>query len=340
MNKLLIIAVLGLVAVASASCPNHCSGHGRCGEWSKCTCFYRWMGNDCSQRICKEGLAWVDGSQTNPHAWAECSNKGICNRESGECECYDQYDGAACERSVCPNDCSGHGTCEFIEELSDYASTNWDHNKIQGCKCDGDWTGTDCSQRICPWGDDPITIPTADTGLTGRLYNISVVTNGSYVDTAEMNLEIDDLNGVTHRSRPFNHSNPVRGLLITATEFEQLLLDIPAIKEVADVRVREGPERADAAFYTFRLINPLRLNDVRVSFRDECTVAGCYPLRAPVQPEGGDGMLSVSVSFEAPDMLAETAECSNRGICDYASGQCQCFEGHYGLACQHQTILV
>ncbi len=78
------------------------------------------------QRKCKEGLAWVDGGAVNEHGWAECSNKGLCNRETGECECFAEYEGAACERSSCPNDCSGHGKCEYIQELSAMVGSEWD----------------------------------------------------------------------------------------------------------------------------------------------------------------------------------------------------------------------
>lgn len=47
----------------------------------------------------------------------ECSNRGICDRKSGECECFDGYTGVGCSRLSCPESCSGHGTCETVDEL-------------------------------------------------------------------------------------------------------------------------------------------------------------------------------------------------------------------------------
>ena len=29
---------------------------------------------------------------------AECSNAGLCNRDTGKCECFDGYTGLACQR--------------------------------------------------------------------------------------------------------------------------------------------------------------------------------------------------------------------------------------------------
>lgn len=40
------------------------------------------------QRLCKEGLAWSNGDQYNPHGWSECSNRGVCDRTAGECQCF------------------------------------------------------------------------------------------------------------------------------------------------------------------------------------------------------------------------------------------------------------
>jgi hypothetical protein len=107
----------------------------------------------------------IDGSTvlTNTaHYYMECSNKGICDRKTGECECFDGYDGTACQRASCPNDCSGHGTCETIAELAadDFSNVYalWDADKTMGCKCDPDYSGADCSARNCKVGVDPLYI--------------------------------------------------------------------------------------------------------------------------------------------------------------------------------------
>ena len=36
----------------------------------------------------------------------------------------------------------------------------------------------------------------------------------------------------------------------------------------------------------------------------------------------------------------ENIECSNRGQCNRNSGQCECFQGYFGIACHRQTVLV
>jgi hypothetical protein len=58
---------------------------------------------------------------------AECSGAGLCDYTTGECECFDGYWGSACQRTSCPNDCSGNGLCMTIGALArlegnDYAA--------------------------------------------------------------------------------------------------------------------------------------------------------------------------------------------------------------------------
>jgi len=305
-----VLLLLALTAGALASCPNSCSGHGRCGEWDMCTCFYRWTGPDCSQRLCKEGIAWAQGGQTSPHAFQECSNKGVCNRDTGECECYPEYEGAACERSVCPNGCSGHGTCQYIQEFSTMRGSEWEYNKIQACRCDGGFYGTDCSKRLCPRGDDPITIRAHSGSNTasstvlapiGETYTVRFeFINAATIHTSDFyfHFEIDDMWNTTHRSRPIKIPSAQitagTGDLLDPTvdplqTFVRVLLDMDPISALD--MTAGGTYAAQPVAWTmstatnlkvvtlkFKLADPLRVHAVRVRYNNECTVPGCYPL--------------------------------------------------------------
>merc|ERR1712096_464927 len=75
-----------------------------------CTCFtqvedgeevYAWTGNGCSLRTCPFGAAF-DGtpiSANNHNQLVECSNRGDCDRKSGQCICYAGYEGKGCRRT-------------------------------------------------------------------------------------------------------------------------------------------------------------------------------------------------------------------------------------------------
>lgn len=187
-----LVVLLAIMGMARAGCDNQCSGHGTCGLNGVCTCFDNWgLGmshdsGDCSERICPFEFSWVDTPDEvgAHHKYTECASKGICDRESGQCECFAGYEGKACQRTSCPNDCSGHGQCEYIENLGfkhgtwDYhaaATSNgyvadptssfmssdvtlpyryWDKTKTRGCVCDPEWADVDCSKRMCPYGND------------------------------------------------------------------------------------------------------------------------------------------------------------------------------------------
>lgn len=179
-----IMAVLACLWTAqAASCDNACSGHGTCGQNGVCSCFDNWgvgmghLSGDCSERICPFEFAWVDKPDAlgNHHKYSECSNRGICDRDSGECECFPGYEGKACARTACPNDCSGHGRCKEIQDMPfqqtpmqyddgsflaqkahTFASSyvKWDADKTRGCVCDPEYGDVDCSKRMCMYGND------------------------------------------------------------------------------------------------------------------------------------------------------------------------------------------
>lgn len=204
------LVLLLLLPAVFGECPNACSGHGRCGQYDQCECCINWMGQDCSERVCQFGQSHADvpagdlngdftisGPTTTVitgsslfvhgtteqfpntqsqegHFYAECSAKGLCDRETGLCQCFTGYEGSSCQRASCPNACSGHGTCETIKELSedkemgdDVTTTDlsgnggfdyelWDRFQTMGCKCDSGYEGADCSLKKCVYGVDPL----------------------------------------------------------------------------------------------------------------------------------------------------------------------------------------
>ena len=107
------------------------------------------------------------------HYYMECSNKGLCDRGSGTCECFEGYEGSACQRASCPGDCSGHGVCNTIKEIAAHDNGNiyelWDEDVTLGCECDAGYYGPDCSLRRCKYGADPLYL---DDGVnSGRVAN-------------------------------------------------------------------------------------------------------------------------------------------------------------------------
>merc|ERR1719183_342606 len=158
-------------------------------------CSNGYTGNTCTERVCAYGLssstsAFVsggDGIHTpanggttfgggnshygGSHSYTECSSQGVCDRLTGECACFAGYQGKGCRRTTCPNDCSGHGKClsnhdindQYIghrsgdEEFQSFSTQFWDSKKTMQCNCDRGFAGHDCSERICPHGDDVLT---------------------------------------------------------------------------------------------------------------------------------------------------------------------------------------
>ena len=115
------------------------------------------------------------------HQYMECSNKGLCDRSTGSCECFDGYDGTACQRASCSNDCSGHGTCETIADLAKDSFNNiyalWDKDATMGCNCDANYVGADCSSRQCKYGVDPLY--SDDTTIRTSKFSYSLTASAS-----------------------------------------------------------------------------------------------------------------------------------------------------------------
>ena len=144
-------------------CPNSCNGNGRCDAENLCRCYSGWEGPDCSYRSCPRGRSWADKPRADldAHRPAECSDRGLCDYDTGSCRCFTGYGGLGCERSSLK--CGKYGTevnmHQLYEEFTITAAGSfvnpyvnyieWDANALTTCKCDPGFTGADCSMSKC-----------------------------------------------------------------------------------------------------------------------------------------------------------------------------------------------
>ena len=111
---------------------------------------------------CTADAAWTDvpTAADTAHATAECSNAGICNRNTGQCECFAGFEGDACQRSTLPVWC---------RVVHDFSRVCWRFATCTQCRAPTIALGTG-SVSVCPsWPQKPMasrlawTLPTAAT---------------------------------------------------------------------------------------------------------------------------------------------------------------------------------
>jgi hypothetical protein len=350
------LAFLAMVGYSYAACDNHCSGHGTCGFDDVCDCYDNWrMGDadsgDCSDRVCPYEIAWVDNPDVdgNIHRYSECAGRGICDRSTGQCECFEGYTGKGCQRTTCPNDCSGHGTCEYLEDLpfgsvwGDYSSTigqtlmndftyyDWDVKKTRGCLCDPQYTDVDCSRRMCPKANDVMDerLDLTDT-LLYQVQTISIYSWDSLSSSDTFALTFKSTINETFTTIPINFDSNATNM---ALYVENALLNLP--NYVIDGVTVTADAMADnfTLQVTFDGDNVQGPQNLLMFESLECG-SGCTPQVTGIQT------LSTSMINQTTAADYNNYECGRRGKCDYETGLCECFEGYKGLACNEQTALV
>lgn len=376
-----LFLIVTLFAVVSGKCDNSCSGHGVCGSDDKCICYKNWgvgqehQSGDCSQRMCPQEIAWTDAPDQygKRHNYAECSNRGICDRETGECACFDGYEGKACARTTCPNDCSGHGTCEFIDDFyykqtyHDYDRKSfsylpktfdyygWDSRKTRGCICDAGYIGNDCSMRMCEYGTDPLDVrENLDVIQKHQVQRVQFSATGSNCDEKDKTfaMRFKSATNETYDTHPIVFKCDSADMEDFTNDMTKALLQLPAqvINNVhvacfMDITPVDNDADIVGCNITLTGCNVQGRQNYIEFLTDKCE-EGCTPRRTGIDmiDYDGPGAGNNEVSQNKYNSINQTQasdynsyECSRRGKCNYETGECACFDGYSGRSCNMQV---
>eukprot|EP01041_Mallomonas_annulata_P003877 gene3877-7736_t len=371
-----LLSATFLVTV-KAACDNYCNGHGACQVNDVCACYDNWgMGlsldsGDCSERVCPFEISWVDTPDKTGafHKYSECAGRGICDRTSGECQCFDGFEGKGCQRQSCPNSCSGHGTCEFIEELGYRSAYNeytnqgfndllapkelayygWDKGKSRGCICDAQYYDVDCSKRLCPHGNDVLDL--RDDLLVSMKYQVQRIVFIFNYDLPSTTTR--QTFALTFKTR-LNETYTTIPIVFNTNDMRDFTNDVQLALLGLPNRVIDGVSVAASISTGTTLIGTdgasLMMN---VTFTGNSVQGPQYPLSVEAYEcyhgctpkiTGLDLQTRIifpgSNSTEVQNADYNSYECGRRGKCDYTSGLCQCFTGYSGENCNTLVTLL
>jgi len=364
-------------------------------------CENGYTGADCSQRKCPYATSFVSGKEAdwlyspsngqpqktgttcddsntecssivsnsfdNNHVYKECGGRGICDRTSGECKCFDSFTGEGCRRTVCPNDCSGHGICQtdalsywksagvYANQVSGFSDSStwgsrWNFDKFAQCSCDRGYEGDDCSERQCPFGDDP------ETECSDELeYDVQTVAlTTTDVTNTVFTLTFEDQLGGSYSTRPIILS-PGAGVN-NAYAIQSALEALPNFA-IPTVEVDMGTFSSSVTTFLPTSATGSGTYSFYVSFVDDATTNKQALLTvnsgrasgdcdSGAQPKFSNVVSSSSVEritnqFDnANNEMKEASECGGRGTCDRSTGLCTCFDGYFGESCSDITTYI
>jgi hypothetical protein len=259
---------------------------------------------------------------------------------------------------------------ELYSGINKYNTQFWDQARSQQCVCDRGFTGFDCSERVCPYGDNPRSACAEGSADDYQLVYMTTTTEDFFT------LKFRDAYGGSYTTRPINankcdtagHCNEVQYALMELPNFavpnvQVDLLDagLPVGEQAFLIHFLDG---ANAGKQNTLECNPVADSNVDGAAPKYKPVTACYVFHAGV-PEWynpdktlksfklngrevtQDQVLSPQTllhHLDDPQSILEKQNykefipCSGRGTCNKDTGVCKCGDGATGQGCRVPTI--
>jgi len=221
--------------------------------------------------------------------------------------------------------------------------TQWDAQKTQACVCDPYYTGTDCSQKQCPRGDNVLTL-VASTSST-QSFTVTGDSASTAAPSGTITITYMDLYGGVWTTRPITIPSGLTAAdTVGAGNIANALIALPNAV-IPAVTVTASSANAKTQTYTITFTDEANAglqNLITVNWKG-CNRAGCSPLYGGLVDAVAGKVITVSAVTQgvtSTTSLKENLVCAEHGICDSTTGQCKCFSGFYDLDCNQQTVLL
>lgn len=249
--------------------------------------------------------------------------------------------------AACPNSCSGHGSCDMYDQCTCYTA------KTQGDSVDNvQFRNPDCSVKTCPRGISHIqvsefqgTFLEGDFGIFTHKLNVECSDRGECVDgecqcfggwkgsRCQYTSCVETANGICQDNQKFARDASIgRQAAKAAVDATHATCFTDAASDAAAEALCDAAQdlalsaQTDADFVIPTTVNSADEWSSALLMGNKCDSGykgfACNLKECPsgVDPLGFDG---------GP----KGRDCSGRGICDFTSGICACFDGYTGKNC-------
>jgi hypothetical protein len=211
-----------------------------------------------------------------------------------------------CVTASCPNACSGHGSCGSNDQ----------------CSCFRNWVANDCSERVCPYGISHTTTPQGDLNMDGDRYD----------NTGKAIVYKTGSNAGDHIQAFISHLDNV----LTFSANQDVASNELVVGDAIEIR---GWDATNTRFIKHPFVIKTVNSDGTFNLDKDCTVAGGLHgsvfkvMETIATPQGTWESWPGDAVETTQDEGHFYMECSNQGLCDRGSGECECFDGYSGVDC-------